>query len=64
VASFPGNPILTPGWRVGAEDVVDDCEPFEEKVEQLMMRFHEQIAEGHKLNATIESKLKEFGYDE
>ncbi|MDO9326226.1 MAG: hypothetical protein Q7T80_14845 [Methanoregula sp.] len=64
MASFPHNPGLTPGRYVGAEDVVDDGEPFEEKMGRLAAKLHIQIADSHKLDTIIESNLKEFGYSE
>ena len=37
--------VLTPGRYVGAEDVEDDGEPFEEKMGRLMAKLEEQFAE-------------------
>ena len=37
--------ILTPGRYVGIEDVEDDGEPFEEKMERLTKTLSEQFAE-------------------
>ncbi len=37
--------VLTPGRYVGAEEVEDDGEPFEEKMERLTATLREQQAE-------------------
>lgn len=54
--------ILTPGRYVGAAEVEDDGEPFEEKMARLTARLEEQIAEGAKLDAEIKKNLKALGY--
>ena len=68
---FPGIPrvisggfVLTPGRYVGAEDVVDDGELFEEKMGRLTAKLNDQFNASHKLESIIESNLKEFGYGE
>ena len=38
--------VLTPGRYVGAEDVEDDDEPFDEKMKRLVASWTEQFAEG------------------
>ncbi|MEM3486585.1 MAG: class I SAM-dependent DNA methyltransferase [Candidatus Methanomethyliaceae archaeon] len=55
--------VLTPGRYVGAEDIEDDDEPFEEKTSRLTMRFVEQIKEADRLNALIRESLKGLGYE-
>lgn len=55
---------LTPGHYVGAADVEDDGEPFEEKMLRLTAQWREQRAVGAKLDAAIEANLKELGYGE
>jgi type I restriction enzyme M protein len=54
--------VLTPGRYVGAEAQEDDGEPFEEKMQRLTATLREQVAEARKLDAAIESNLKELGY--
>jgi type I restriction enzyme M protein len=40
--------VLTPGRYVGAEETLDDDEPFEEKMRRLMLLLEEAFAEGHR----------------
>jgi type I restriction enzyme M protein len=54
--------VLTPGRYVGAADVEDDGEPFEEKMARLSKLWREQRAAAVKLDAAIEANLKELGY--
>lgn len=54
--------ILTPGRYVGAKDFGDD-EPFEEKVERLLLELSERFESGDELQAAIRNKLEEAGYD-
>ena len=56
------NHILTPGRYVGAEEVEDDGEPFEEKMQRLVAQLREQQAEAAKLDAAIAANLKELGF--
>ena len=56
--------VLTPGRYVGAAEVEDDGEPFEEKMLRLSALWREQRAEAAKLDAAIEANLKELGYGE
>ena len=53
--------VLTPGRYVGAEEIEDDDEPFEEKMERLAAQWRTQQAEAARLDATIEANLKELG---
>jgi len=62
VALFPDNPCLTPGRYVGAEDVVDDGEPFEEKMGRMVAKLGEQFAESERLEGEIAGNLKGLGY--
>jgi type I restriction enzyme M protein len=55
--------VLTPGRYVGAEEVEDDGEPFEEKMKRLAMTLRQQQVEAAKLDAAIAANLKELGYD-
>ncbi len=54
--------VLTPGRYVGAEEVEDDGEPFEEKMERLVVALREQQAEGRRLDALIGQALEGLGY--
>ena len=42
--------MLTPGRYVGAEEVEDDDEPFEEKMKRLTAKLEEQFAEAATLD--------------
>jgi type I restriction enzyme M protein len=53
--------ILTPGRFVGAEEVQDDGELYEEKMKRLTAKLEEAFAESAKLEATIRTNLKELG---
>ena len=50
--------VLTPGRYVGAEEVEDDGEPFEEKFARLRGELQVQFAEGRRLEAEIEARLE------
>ena len=54
--------ILTPGRYVGAAEVEDDGEPFEEKMARLVEDLTIQIAESDKLNSRIRDSLEDLGY--
>lgn len=54
--------VLTPGRYVGAEEVEDDGEPFEEKMPRLVAELHAQFAESAKLERAIKANLKGLGY--
>jgi len=54
--------VLTPGRYVGAEEVEDDGEPFEEKMPRLVAELHAQFAESAKLEKAIKANLKGLGY--
>lgn len=54
--------VLTPGRYVGAAEVEDDGEPFEEKMKRLVATLREQQAEAARLDAAIAANLKELGY--
>ena len=55
------NYVLTPGRYVGAEDIEDENEPFEEKMARLTEKLDEQFQESAKLEAAIRQNLKELG---
>ena len=54
--------VLTPGRYVGAEEIEDDGEPFEEKMPRLVADLHAQFAESAKLEKLIKKNLKDLGY--
>ena len=54
--------VLTPGRYVGAEEVEDDGDPFEEKMPRLVAELHAQFAESAKLEKLIRKNLKGLGY--
>ena len=55
------NFILTPGRYVGTEEVVDDGEPFEDKMKRLTKELNEQFIEGKKLEEEIKINLGKVG---
>ncbi|NNN21369.1 MAG: SAM-dependent DNA methyltransferase [Acidimicrobiales bacterium] len=55
--------VLTPGRYVGAEDVEEDGEAFDQKMKRLVSLFHDQQVEAKKLDAKIEISLRELGYE-
>jgi type I restriction enzyme M protein len=55
--------ILTPGRYVGIEDIEDDGEPFEDKMERLTSELAEQFAKSRKLEDEIRENLKRIGYE-
>lgn len=54
--------VLTPGRYVGAEDVADDDEAFNDKMERLTAQLAEQMAKGAELDLVIREKLGGLGY--
>jgi len=58
------NHILTPGRYVGAAEVEDDGEPFEEKMARLTAALREQTEQAKKLDQLIWANLEEIGYGE
>ncbi len=54
--------VLTPGRYVGAAEVEEDDEPFEEKMQRLTKQLAEQFAEGARLEKAIRTNLKGLGY--
>lgn len=55
--------VLTPGRYVGAEDVEDDDEGFNDKMHKLTEKLGEQMARGTELDALIRQKLGGLGYE-
>ena len=53
--------ILTPGRYVGAEEIEDDDEPFEEKMQRLTAKLNEQFADSARLQAAIDDSLRRLG---
>ncbi|OPY13834.1 MAG: Type I restriction enzyme EcoKI M protein [Syntrophus sp. PtaB.Bin001] len=58
------NHILTPGRYVGAAEVEDDGEPFEEKMARLTAALREQTEKAEKLDRIIWANLEDIGYGE
>ena len=54
--------VLIPGRYVGAEEVEDDGEPFEDKMQRLVSELNSQFAESAKLEAAIGENLKGLGF--
>ncbi len=54
--------VLTPGRYVGAEDLEDDDEPFEEKMPRLVAELHAQFAESARLEEAIRKNLRGLGF--
>ncbi|MFN7835413.1 MAG: type I restriction-modification system subunit M [Burkholderiaceae bacterium] len=54
--------VLTPGRYVGAADVADDGEPFEEKMLRLSQLWREQRQQAAKLDEAIETNLTALGF--
>ena len=54
--------VLTPGRYVGAEEVEDDGDPFEQKMPRLVAELHAQFAESAKLEQAIKANLRGLGY--
>jgi type I restriction enzyme M protein len=56
--------ILTRGRYVGAAEVEDDGEPFEEKMARLVTQLREQQTKANKLDTSIWANLAAIGYGE
>jgi type I restriction enzyme M protein len=54
--------VLTPGRYVGAADVEDDGEPFEEKMQRLVSTLEEQFGESARLETEIRENLAWLGF--
>jgi type I restriction enzyme M protein len=54
--------VLTPGRYVGAEEIEDQGEPFEEKMTRLVDELNAQFAESAKLEQAIKANLAGIGY--
>jgi len=56
------NHILTPGRYVGAAEVEDDGEPFEDKMARLTAALRKQTEHAEKLDQIIWANLEDIGY--
>ncbi|NCC51698.1 MAG: hypothetical protein EOM20_10835, partial [Spartobacteria bacterium] len=54
--------VLTPGRYVGAEELEDDGEPFNEKMQRLTTTLNEQFKESARLEKVIKKNLEALGY--
>ncbi len=54
--------VLTPGRFVGAEELEDDGEPFDEKMSRLVADLNAQFAESSKIEKAIKTNLGGLGY--
>ena len=55
--------VLTPGRYIGAEDIEDDGEPFEEKMKRLTKEYGELSEKSKELDKQIRKNLKELGFE-
>ncbi len=53
--------VLTPGRYVGAEEVEDDCEPIQEKIERLTTELYAEFDRSRALEQTIRQRLEGLG---
>jgi type I restriction enzyme M protein len=56
--------VLTPGRYVGAEDVEEDGEVFEEKMEKLTLKLLQQFEDSKRLEKDIINNLRKWEYSE
>jgi type I restriction enzyme M protein len=54
--------VLTPGRYVGAEEMEEDGEPFEQKMTRLVTQLNAQFAESAKMETAIKANMKGLGY--
>lgn len=54
--------ILTPGRYVGVEEIEDDGEPFEDKMEKLTTELYDLFEESHKVENSICEILSVLGF--
>jgi type I restriction enzyme M protein len=55
--------ILTPGRYVGAGDIEEDDEVFEEKMKNLTSELSRQLKESREIEIRIKNNLKSIGYE-
>ena len=53
---------LTPGRYVGAPELEEDAEPFDEKMGRLVATLRMQQAEAAQLDSAISENLRDLGY--
>jgi type I restriction enzyme M protein len=54
--------VLTPGRYVGATELKEDDEPFDEKMNRFTEELQSQFSESEKLKGLIQDNLKRLGY--
>ena len=54
--------VLTPGRYVGAKEIEDDGEPFEEKYPRLLAELEECFVEGERLMEVVQERLRGVRY--
>ena len=54
--------VLTPGRYVGAVEIEEDTEPFEEKMKRLTSELSRQLEEGRRLDQAIKTNLAALGF--
>jgi len=57
------NFVLTPGRYVGAEEIEDDGEPFEDKMKRLTSEYAKLSEESKILDKEIRKNLKDIGFE-
>lgn len=55
--------VLTPGRYVGSEEIEEDDEAFEEKMNRLTKELSEQFSQSHELENKIKDNLKKIGHE-
>jgi type I restriction enzyme M protein len=55
--------VLTPGRYVGAEELEEEDEPYEEKMGRLTVKLGQLFAESAQMETRIRSNLKGLGYE-
>jgi type I restriction enzyme M protein len=57
------NFVLIPSRYVGAEDIEEDVEPFDDKMYQLTSEYTKLLEESRKIDIEIRKKLKGIGFE-
>lgn len=55
--------LLTPGRYVGSSEANDDGEPFDDKMQRLVLSLKQQQEEAFRLNNEISVNLRKLGYE-
>jgi len=55
--------VLVPGRYVGAADIEDDGEPFEEKMMRLTVELEAQFEESARLEGIIRENMRRLGHE-